>query len=83
MTSMRGSIPSNVIYLQRGGDMAKTRTSTEVKQRYKDKSYKRYQIYLRHDDDRELINWIDSHKDSLGTTSIFREALENYIKGEG
>lgn len=61
----------------------KTQTSTEVKQRYKDKMYRRYQIYLRYDDDYEIIEWVDAHKDLLGTTNIFREALEQYIKGGG
>lgn len=59
----------------------RTHTSTKVKQRYKDKAYKRYQIYLRWDEDAESIRWIESHKESLGTTNIFREALEQYTKG--
>lgn len=61
----------------------KTQTSTEVKQRYKDKAYKRYQIYLRQDDDREIIEWIESNKELIGTTNIFREALEQYVKDGG
>ena len=58
----------------------RTQTSTEVKQRYKDKMYRRYQVYLRYDDDYKLIEWVDSHKDLLGTTNIFRDALEGYIR---
>ena len=61
----------------------KTQTSTEVKQRYKDKAYKRYQIYFRQDDDREIIDWIESNKELIGTTNIFREALEQFVKGGG
>ena len=58
----------------------KTQTSTEVKQRYKDKMYRRYQVYFRYDDDYKIIEWVDSHKDLLGTTNIFRDALEAYIR---
>ena len=61
----------------------KSMTSTEVKQRYKDKTYKKYYVYLRKDEDRDLIEWIDRHKERLGTTNIFREALEAYAKDKG
>ena len=60
----------------------KTQTSTEVKQRYKDNNYQRYQIYLRKDDDYKIIEWVELHKDIFGTTNIFRDALECYIKQE-
>ena len=70
----------------RGDDMPRrqrrTQTSTQVKQRYKDKTYKRYQVYLKIDEDRSIIEWVDTHKDSLGTTNIFRDALECYINQE-
>lgn len=58
----------------------KTQTSTEVKQRYKDRVYRRYQVYLRFDEDYKIIEWVDSHKDTLGTTNIFRDALEMFIQ---
>ena len=37
-------------------------------------------MYLRYDEDYKIIEWVDSHKDLLGTTNIFREALETYIR---
>lgn len=60
----------------------RTETSTQVKQRYKDKAYKRYQVYLRQDEDYKIIEWVDLHKDYYGTTNLFREALECFIKQE-
>lgn len=58
----------------------KTVTSYEVKRRYDLKTYKAYGIHLRMDEDAELIRYIDEHKDSMGTTEIFRTALAEYIK---
>lgn len=56
------------------------RTSTEVKQRWIDANYKRYQISLRYDTDKELMDYIEKRKALAGTTEIFREALEEYVK---
>lgn len=61
----------------------KTRTSTEVKQRWKDKAYKRYTVYLRKDTDQHLIDWLEANKERLGTTSVFRDGLEMYVNSEG
>ena len=58
----------------------KTETSSEVKKRWMDKAYKRYQISLRYDSDSELIDFVEKHKEKYGTTNIFRDALEMYVK---
>ena len=57
--------------------MAKTHTSTEVKQRYNKKTYNRYYIAFRKEDDRKLIEYIEARQaGGAATTEIFREALE-------
>lgn len=43
------------------------------------KAYKRYVISLRNDTDAELIAYLEAHKDTTGTTQIFREALQDYL----
>ncbi len=58
----------------------KSYTSSEVKLRWKKKAYHAYGISLRYDTDQELIDFIEEHKDKYGTTNIFRDALEMYIK---
>lgn len=60
--------------------MAKTHTSTEVKRRYNEKTYKRVTLYLRYDEDADIIDFIEENKEKMGTTNIFREALEMYIR---
>ena len=60
----------------------KTTTSTEVKQRWIEKTYKRYMVNLRKDEDAELIQFIDQNKDKQGTTELFRAGLEK-LKNEG
>lgn len=60
----------------------KTATSTEVKARWNAANYKRYQIYLRVDDDADLIQWIEQQKPDTGTTELFRAGLEK-LKNEG
>ena len=59
------------------------RTSSEVKQRWMDKAYKKYMVQLRYDTDQDLIDFVEANKEKLGTTNIFREALELYIKDNG
>ena len=65
-----------------GNHMAKTFTSTDVKRRYNEKTYKRIILYLRYDEDAELLEFIEANKDKLGTTQMFREALEMYIEAQ-
>lgn len=50
--------------------------TTEQKAAWNAKTYKRYQVYLRLDEDRELIDYIERHKAQTGTTELFRDALE-------
>lgn len=57
----------------------KTTTSSEVKKRWIEKAYKRYMVNLRHDTDAELIAYLEERKDTIGTTQIFREALQDYL----
>lgn len=51
--------------------------TTEQKAAWNAKTYKRYQIYLRKDEDADLIQYIEQNKSNLGTTELFRTALEN------
>lgn len=60
----------------------KTTTSSEVKQRWMKANYKRYQVLLRIDDDANLIQFIDKHKEDIGTTELFRRGIEK-LKSEG
>lgn len=58
------------------------KTSTEVKQRWKSKTYKAYQVNLRKEEDAELIAFAESIKSRIGTSDIFRIGLES-IRKEG
>lgn len=60
----------------------KTTTSTEVKQRWISKTYTRYHVSLRKDEDAELIAFIEDNKAKHGTTEIFRAGIEK-LKNEG
>lgn len=60
--------------------MAKTHTSNEVKKRWMDKAYRKYTISLRYDTDQRIIDFVERNKEKYGTTNIFREALDRYIK---
>lgn len=51
----------------------KPHTSNEVKMRWISKAYKRITINLRYDTDQKLLDWIEEHKEELGTTNIFRD----------
>ena len=58
-------------------------TSTEVKTAWKQRNYKRYEINFRLDTDKEIIDYIEAHKERFGTTEIFRAAMEALIKNGG
>lgn len=58
--------------------MGKTRT--EIKNRWNAKTYRKYAVNLRYDSDKELIDYLEKNKEREGTTNIFRDALEAYIK---
>lgn len=50
--------------------------------RWETAAYKKYLVRLRVDDDRDLIDWIESNKEKTGTTELFRAGLEK-LKAEG
>jgi len=45
-------------------------------------NYKRYQVQLRLDSDKDLIDFIEANKEKYGTTELFRMGIEK-IKAEG
>ena len=58
-------------------------TSTEVKQRWENKAYKKFLVRFREDTDKEIIAYIEANKERFGTTEIFRAAMEELIKNGG
>lgn len=61
----------------------KTTTSTEVKQRWINATYKRYVVSLRQDTQPDLIELVESLKAAgNGTSEIFADAL-GLLKNEG
>ena len=58
-------------------------TSTEVKTAWKQRNYKRYEINFRLDTDKEIIDYIEAHKERFGTTESFRAAMEALINNGG
>ena len=58
------------------------RTSSEVKMRYNSKAYKKIGVTFRKDTDADIIEFIEANKGKLGTTNIFRDALEMYIEAQ-
>ena len=58
-------------------------TSSEVKQRWENKAYKKFLIRFREDTDKEIIAYIEANKERFGTTEIFRAAMEALIKNGG
>ena len=68
---------------QGGGNLAKykTFTSNEVKTRWKQRNYKAYQVNLRYDTDRHLIDYVIGRQEKGQQTSeIFKEALEALVE---
>lgn len=69
--------------IKRGGQKttkrAFERTSYEVRQRWDKENLKRYVVSFRIKEDANLIEYIESHKSELGTTELFRNALQNKI----
>ena len=58
-------------------------TSSEVKQRWENKTYKKFLVRFREDADKEIIDYIEANKERFGTTEIFRAAMEELIKNGG
>ena len=60
----------------------KTTTSTEVKNRWNAKTYRRVTVNLRQEEDAEIIRFMDDRREKIGPTEIFREGYEK-LKNEG
>ena len=58
-------------------------TSPEVKNRWIKANYHQYTVNLRYDNDQDLIDYIEQHKEQFGTTEIFRVALQLLIDRGG
>ena len=58
-------------------------TSSEVKQRWENKAYKKFLVRFREDADKEIIDYIEANKERFGTTEIFRAAMEMLINNGG
>ena len=58
-------------------------TSPEIKNRWIKANYRQYAVNLRYDNDQELIDYIEQHKEQFGTTEIFRVALQLLIDRGG
>ena len=58
------------------------KTSSEVKNRWKAKTYKVYQVNLRKDEDKELIDWIEKNRGKYGISNIFREGIKKLMDAE-
>lgn len=59
---------------------AAERTSYDIRKRWDADNHKIYSVRLRLKEDAEIIEYIEANKAEMGTSNIFREALENYIK---
>ena len=56
----------------------KTYTSSEVKKRYNDKTYKKYSINLRKVEDSDIIRLIEAEKEKgFGTTEAIKNLIES------
>ena len=44
--------------------------------------YKSYQLNLRYDTDKELIDFIEKNKGNIGVTAIVRDALNEYVNSQ-
>ena len=60
----------------------KTTTSTEVKNRWNAKTYRRVTVNLRQEEDAEIIRFMDERREKIGPTEIFRSGYEK-LKTEG
>ena len=61
--------------------MARTTTSTEVKNRWNAKTYNRYTVNLRKEEDAELIKFIEQNRDKYNVTDYFRAGIEQIKNG--
>ena len=70
------------LYYHKRGLKSIAKTSTEVKNRWNEKTYKRIMVSLRREDDAELIEWFEKNKDRYGPTEIFRAGIDQ-LKNKG
>lgn len=59
---------------------ASERTSYDVRKRWDADNHKIYSVRLRLKEDAEIIEYIEANKAEMGTSNIFREALDKFIK---
>lgn len=52
------------------------KTSTQVKNRWNEKTYKRIMVSLRRQEDAALLEWFERNRDKYGPTDIFRAGIE-------
>ena len=55
------------------------RASSEAKNRWNAKTYKRYAALLRKDEDKELIDWIEKNRGKYTIADIFRAGVETLM----
>ena len=60
----------------------KTTTSTEVKNRWNAKTYRRVTVNLRQEEDAEIIRFMDERREKICPTEIFRAGYEK-LKTDG
>jgi hypothetical protein len=58
------------------------KTSSEVKQRWNEKTYRRLTLYLRKEDDKEYIDYLDKRRSETGESlaDIVKEGLDELMK---
>ena len=49
-------------------------------QRYKDKTYKRVIVYLRKEDDKDILDWLEKNRGTTSATDVFRKAMKDVMK---
>lgn len=55
-------------------------TSYEVRRRWDQANQKVYGCRLRLEADKDIIDYIEAHKDETGTSELFRAALREYMQ---
>lgn len=55
------------------------KTSNESKIKYDKKTYHAIAVTLKKDDDSEIIAYIEKNKKDVGTTQLFRNAMQFYM----
>lgn len=56
------------------------KTSSESKQKWENKAYVKYLVRFRYDTDKRLIDYIEKNKGEIGTTELFRNAFNEYLR---